>query len=333
MKLEYFDGAGWNLISTGANAGTSAWNISTLPSGASYKLRISVFDGVGQSASQEGGVFAIDKVAPTVPVTAVTYPNNAGVKIKGGSNVNITWNAGSITDNIALATNPITLSYSTDGGTNYTQIATSLANNGTYAWAVPSGLNNSTMKIRLEATDNVGNKSSDASDNNFEVDSTAPAINITYAGNGGSTPQTNAHINSSGFDVSAGISDSNLSGGNISYSLYNQTAGTYFNGTDYTGGVEIWNTLAASTGSSYNLSSTITSSIIDGNYYKLKLRADDSVGNSFSTAQVTFIGDTVPPALAVATASGTYFSGSVSIAGTSSDTGSAVSSVNLEIQK
>lgn len=189
------------------------------------------------------------------------------------------------------------------------------------------------MKIKLEATDNVGNKSSDASDNAFEVDSTAPVVTITYAGLGGTTPQTNSHINSSGFDVSAGITDSNLAGGNVSYSLYNQTAGTYFNGTIYAGGAEVWNTLATSTGSSYNLASTITSSIIDGNYYKLKLRADDVVGNTFSTPQVTFVGDTVPPTLVVATASGTYFSGSVSITGTASDTGSAVSSVNLEIQK
>lgn len=247
--------------------------------------------------------------------------------------MNITWNPASITDNISLASNPITLSYSTDGGTNYTQIATGEANDGTYAWTVPSGLNNTTMKIRVEATDNVGNKSSDTSDNAFEVDSTAPTITVTYAGNGGSTPQTNSYVNNSGFDVSANISDSNLSGGNIYYSLYNQTAGTYFNGTSYTGGTEVWNTLATSTGSSYNLSSIITSSIVDGNYYKLKLRADDSVGNSFSTSQVTFIGDTVSPALAVTTASGTYFSGSVSITGTASDTGSSVSSVNLEIKK
>lgn len=107
----------------------------------------------------------------------------------------------------------------------------------------------------------------------------------------------------------------------------------YYNGTSYTGSTEVWNTIATSTGSSYNLASTITSGIINGSYYKLKLKSDDIVGNSTSTAQITFIGDTVNPALTVATASGTYFSGSLSITGTASDTGSTISSVNLEIKK
>lgn len=82
MKLEYFDGATWNLIGTGANSGTHSWDITTLTSGASYQVRISAFDGVGLSSLYTGGAFAIDKVAPTVPSTTVTYPNSAGVKIK-----------------------------------------------------------------------------------------------------------------------------------------------------------------------------------------------------------------------------------------------------------
>ncbi len=124
-----------------------------------------------------------------------------------------------------------------------------------------------------------------------------------------------------------------MSGGNIYYSLFNQTTNAYFNGTTYTGSTEIWNLIETSTGSTYNLSSTVSSSITNGAYYKLKLRGDDIVGNTFSTSQITFIGDTVNPTLAVTTASGTYFSGSVSITGTASDTGSTISSVNLEIKK
>lgn len=331
IKLEYASGASWNLISTGSNAGTYAWDISALTSGASYQVRISAFDGVGSSSVYTGATFAIDKVAPVVTSSALTYPS-ASVKLKGGSSIAILWNTGAITDNIALASNPITLSYSTNGGANYTQIATALANNGTYTWTVPAALNNTTMKIRLDAIDNVGNISSDASDNNFEVDSTGPSVTVSYAGNGGSTPPTNSFINNSGFDVSAAIADTNLSTGIISYSLYDQTANKYYNGTSYTGSVEVWNTLATATGASYNLASTITTAITNGDFYKLKLRADDSVGNSTTTAQVTYEGDTVNPNLAVTTASGTYFSGSINLAGTASDTGSALSSVSLEIK-
>jgi hypothetical protein len=133
------------------------------------------------------------------------------------------------------------------------------------------------MKIKVEATDNVGNRENDVSDNNFEIDSTVPAITISYAGNGGTTPISNSYINNSGFDVSAVVSDSSLSGGVISYSLYDQTANTYFNGTTYTGSTEVWNTIGTSTGSTYNLNATIVSAITNGDYYKLKLRADDVV--------------------------------------------------------
>lgn len=144
------------------------------------------------------------------------------------------------------------------------------------------------MKIKVEAVDNVGNTANDVSDNNFEVDSTAPIFTVSYAGNGGSTPQTNAYINNSGFDVSALVTDNNLSGGILYYSLRDQTAGTYWDGTSYTGSTEIWNILASATGSTYNLASTITSSITNGDFYKLKFRADDVVGNSITTAQITY---------------------------------------------
>ncbi|EKD30047.1 MAG: BNR repeat-containing glycosyl hydrolase [uncultured bacterium (gcode 4)] len=331
LKFEYLSGAVWNPIGTGANISPYIWNLTSIDSG-DYQIKITAYDMADNTWSVTSGIFSVDKIAPTVPANALTYPSVAWIKLKWWTSVNITWNAGSITDAGWLAVNPITLYYSTDSGTNYTQIATSEANDGTYAWLVPV-LNIATMKIKITATDNIQNISFDTSDNTFEIDSTLPVINISYAGIGWSTPQTNSYINNSWFDVSATVSDNNLSGGNIYYSLFNQTANVYFSGTTYTGSTEVWNLLGTSTGSSYNLSSTITSSITNGDYYKLKFRADDITGNTFSTSQVTFIGDTINPTLAVTTASGTYFSGSLLLAGTSSDTGSTISSVNLEIKK
>lgn len=199
IKLEYFDWTTWNLIGTGANSGSYPWDISTLTSWPNFQVRISAYDKVGLSSTFTGWVFALDRIAPVVPTTALTYPSASGIKLKWGSNINITWNSGSIVDTWGLTTNPITLSYSIDGGTNYTPIATNLANNGSYTWTIPS-LNNATMKIKIEVADNVGNKSNDISDNIFEVDSTVPVITVSYAGLGGSTPQTNSYINNSGAD-------------------------------------------------------------------------------------------------------------------------------------
>lgn len=189
------------------------------------------------------------------------------------------------------------------------------------------------MKVKLDAIDNVGNISSDISDTAFEVDSTNPVITINYAGNGGSTPANNSYINNSGFDISANITDANLSGGNIYYSFYNQTTGNYWNGTSYSGSTEIWNTITSATGSSFALSSTLTPLIGNGNFYKLKLKADDVVGNTFSTAQTTYVGDTINPVLTVGTASGSYVRNSITITGSTTDTGSSMSSVSIEIQK
>ncbi len=47
---------------------------------------------------------------------------------------------------------------------------------------------------------------------------------------------------------------------------------------------------------------------------------------------MTFAGDIINPTLAIATASGTYLSGTLAITGTASDTGSTISSVSIEIQ-
>lgn len=331
VKLEYSSdwGSNWNLISTWANSWSYPWDITSLSSGANYKVKISAYDLVWQSNNQIWWIFAIDKVAPIVPSTSITYPSDAWIKLKWGINVNITWNAWWISDNIGLAANPITLYYSTDWWTNYTQIATNEANDWTYAWAVPS-VNNTTVKIKLEASDNVGNKSFDISDNNFEIDSTSPVLTVTYAWLGWNTPQTNKYINNSWIDLTATISDTNLSGWSASYSFYNQTTNTYWNWTSYIG-TEVYNSLTTINATSYNLLNTITPSITNWDTYKLKIRSTDIVDNSYTTAQITYFWDTVNPNIWFTNWSTVYSSGNLLIAWNSSDASSGVWSVKLEI--
>ncbi len=325
----------WNNIWTWTNTSPYNWNITSIPSWANYKLRVTAYDMVWNSLSAESWVFSIDKVAPTVPSNTLTYPSNAWIKLKWWSNVNILWNSWSITDTWWLVDKPITLYYSIDGWNNYIQIATNLANNWTYNWTVPAWLNNSNLKIKLEALDNVWNKSSDVSDNNFEVDSTLPIINISYAWLGWSTPQTNNYINNSWFDISAVINDTNLSWWNVYYSLYNQTAWNYFNWTIFTWSTENWNLLWTSTWAIYNLSSIVASgsSIINWNYYKLKLKASDVVWNSLTTSQITYIWDIISPTINITNSSWSYFSWSINISWTSSDSWAWISSVKISIKK
>lgn len=83
VKLDYTsDGTNWNTIGTGANSGSYPWDISALTSGANYQVRISAFDGVGQSVTSTGTVFSLDKVAPVVSSSTLTYPSASGIVVK-----------------------------------------------------------------------------------------------------------------------------------------------------------------------------------------------------------------------------------------------------------
>ncbi|MFA5748234.1 MAG: hypothetical protein WC872_03950, partial [Candidatus Absconditabacterales bacterium] len=125
----------------------------------------------------------LDITNPTVPSDTLTSPNG-GTYRTGGSVHDITWNSGSISDT-NLATNPITLSYSTNGGIDWTTIASSEANDGTYSWTTPDI--NSTFLVKITAVDNASNTSSDTSDATFIIDNIAPTVSsISTSPNPGS---------------------------------------------------------------------------------------------------------------------------------------------------
>jgi large repetitive protein len=339
VGIAYSTGAhtAWTYIGTGSNAGSMAWNVSTLPSGSDYQLRMTVRDTAGNTNSATSDVFSIDKTGPTVPSNTITAPNGNSI-LKGGTATNITWNAGGITDAGGLATNPIKLEYSLDNGTSWNTIAAVTANDGSESWTVPTA-NVSTALVRLTATDSAGNTSTDVSDATFVIDSTAPSLSITYAGAGGLTPQNGRYVNNSGIDVSGAGADAYLA--NVSYTLQNLSSGQYWNnaGTSFTGGA-VWNALCTDpTALGTNLSCGSLSSIIvpagiaDGTTYRLVIRAIDEAGNAATANPLDYIGDVTAPAIAISTPDNSYLSGALVIGGTASDGGSGGSSVKIEIKK
>lgn len=119
------------------------------------------------------GTIIFEAASPVVSTSTITSPNGSE-KWQGDSSQNITWNPAGVTDDGAgFGATPIKLEYTTDG-TNYTQIATNEANDGTYAWNPVASLSSATVKIRITATDRAGNTATDVSDANFTVDSTGP---------------------------------------------------------------------------------------------------------------------------------------------------------------
>jgi hypothetical protein len=337
VRLEYSTGAGlWNLLSNGTNAGSFAWDITSVESRNDYTIRLTAFDHVGNSASDvSNGTFIIDRAAPTVPGNTLTVPN--GGIYKGGSTVSILWNSGTIVDGGGLATNPVKFEYSTNNGTNWTQIGANLSNSGSYQWTVPSVTATAGL-VRITATDTANNSSTDVSDANFIIDSTNPVQTITYAGGGGNTPQSGRKINDTGLDITLGATDAYLD--RAYYQFFNSSDGLYWNNASSGWlGIETWNALCTdgtSLGTDLacsNVSTSISPTVTNGKSYALIFKSVDEAGNSITSITHTYTGDLIVPNLAISTASGSYLANGLTLSGTSSDTGSTVSSVKVSIRK
>ncbi len=153
------------------------WNLGNVAAGGTVTLKVTW--AVGTNLDQfKANIIAGDSTAPTMQSSTLTSPNG-GESWAGGSTHTITWNPAHITDP-TLKTSPITLDYK-DGAGLWVQIATNEANDGSYAWQVPSL--DIASKIKITATDLATNTASDESDGNFAIDSTNPTVNLTYAPN------------------------------------------------------------------------------------------------------------------------------------------------------
>ena len=312
------------------------WATSSLASGSGYLVQITAYDPLGNSASDTSDAsFTINNTPPVVAGGTITSPTSSSI-YAGGSSQTITWTSGNITDAYGLGSTPITLAYSVDGGSSWTTIASGLANNGSSTWTVPASTNITNAKIRLTATDIAGNTTS-VSTSNFIIDSTAPTVSVSYAGNGGTTPQNGRYINNSGFDISASASDTYLA--NAQYSLENTSNNTYWNGSSWTG-TQAWNTictdpvtLGTSTTCNSIASSVAISGITQGTGYQLVVRTVDEAGNTTSANPANYTGDVNPPNLSITNTDNSYASTSVAITGTASDPDSGLSSVAVEIKK
>jgi len=92
----------------------------------------------------------------------VTAPNG-GESWLENSVQNITWTAA---DNVGVTS--LTLEYSTNGGSSWLPIASGEANDGTYAWTVPSGVSSNDL-VRITAFDAATNSAQDASNAVFSI--------------------------------------------------------------------------------------------------------------------------------------------------------------------
>ncbi|MFC1999232.1 fibronectin type III domain-containing protein [Chloroflexota bacterium] len=205
ITLEYYDGSNWVTIATEeANDGTYAWSVPGLDI-STARVRVTATDLDGNSASDESdAAFTIDTAPPAVTVTSP----NGGEYWAGGSSHDITWSA----VDANFGPTPVTLEYY--DGSDWVEIATGEANDGSYAWTVP-GLNISTASVRVTADDLVGHSGSDESDADFTIDSINPSITVTSPNGGESWAGGSSH------DITWSASDDNFGDTPITIEYYN----------------------------------------------------------------------------------------------------------------
>ena len=101
------------------------------------------------------------------PLVTLSSPNG-GEQFKKDDQHDITWTA---TDDRDVTF--VNISYSTDNGASYTDIATGQANDGSYAWTIPDTTSLICL-VKVEASDEAGNVGQDESDAIFEIYSCIP---------------------------------------------------------------------------------------------------------------------------------------------------------------
>jgi hypothetical protein len=136
IKYSADNGTNWTTIATGeANDGTYSW---TVPDTEGTQYLVRVYDGNDPSVTDDSDA-TFNVVSSTITITAPASGDVWNI----GSQYNITWSSvGTVNDNL-------TIQYSSDGGTNWTDIATGEVNDGTYAWIVPSISSSTSCYIRI----------------------------------------------------------------------------------------------------------------------------------------------------------------------------------------
>ena len=180
IKIEYSldNGLSWNTIS--ASYATSALTYTwTVPAIGSAQAKVRITNTLQYTQDESNGVFTIPP-----PTVSLVYPNG-GEQYKKGSGQYVEW--------VSTGLANVTLKYSLDNGTNWTNIGTFPATNGYANWVVPS---TATNQLLLQVSNSENASLNDVSNATTSIVS-VPTVNPTkyYGG-----PYD-------GYDVSSSLTD------------------------------------------------------------------------------------------------------------------------------
>lgn len=257
-------GVTWILLGENeADDGTFTWDTETVENGSYYRIKVVVDDGTTTAADESTADFNINNsITNLLPVITVNTPN--GGEIWTGSE-NITWTA---TDNDG-DTLTVTLYFSADGGTSWSQIVTGEANDGTYSWDTTQVASGGAYQLKALADDG-RSTAFDLSDGSFTIDNagenTLPVVTVS-APNGGETWTGSQNITWTATD---GDDDTLIM--------------AFYYSTD---GGDIWRLISAleANDGTFNWS---TSSASSGSGFKVKVVAYDGTGTADDLSDAGF---------------------------------------------
>jgi hypothetical protein len=154
----------FTLTCTTAVTQTMPYTLS--PGGGVKTLRLWVKDAAGNISVTSSTVdVEVDFTPPTVTLDSLT----GGELLAGGHAVDIAWTA----SDSYMASQPVSLYYSTNSGSSWILIADHLDNTSPYSWTLPL-IDSSTVRLKVTAVDVAGNVGEDESSSDLTIDSTAP---------------------------------------------------------------------------------------------------------------------------------------------------------------
>jgi hypothetical protein len=202
VKIELnrsYPSASWEtLVASTSNSGSYSWTVSGAAS-SSNRIRIigTVHTSVGDTSNAN---FTITVTPPQPSSLTLTSPNG-GESWASGSTYPITWTSSNFSGNVALELNR------TYPSGSWVTLASSVANTGSYNWAV-SGAASTSARVRIHGVSN--SSVGDTSNANFTITASGGGSSITVLSpNGGESfrPYTwmSIHWMSSNISASAGV--------------------------------------------------------------------------------------------------------------------------------
>ncbi|MGQ9854011.1 MAG: dockerin type I repeat-containing protein [Candidatus Oleimicrobiaceae bacterium] len=181
VKIEYStdSGTSWStVVASTSNTGSYSWRIPNPPSNTCRVRVSSATSGIPYDMSDND--FTIE---PETPQITLISPNGGEIWIVNTQR-QITWSATSVISYVQL-------SYSLDGGANWTDIATT-SNTGSYTWTLPA---QTSTRAKVKVADALQGVPSDQSDGVFTIASLVSLSVQSTSGEPGKTGTVNLWLN------------------------------------------------------------------------------------------------------------------------------------------